>query len=254
MDVAKYNSQAWDHEAAIGNIWTQPVSGETVAKARQGVWEIVLTPTKPVPRNWFRAPGNRVLGLASGGGQQGPILAAAGYEVTILDNSEKQLAGDRLVAEREGLNIRTVRGDMRDLSMFADEQFDLIVHPVSNVFVESVLPVWREAYRVLKKGGALLSGFENPVIFIFDWEEMDAGRLHVTKSIPYSPLESLSSAERDALIRKNETLEFGHTLEDQIKGQLDAGFVLTGFYEDIGGDGNVLDRHIASFAATRAEK
>jgi 2-polyprenyl-3-methyl-5-hydroxy-6-metoxy-1,4-benzoquinol methylase len=70
-----------------------------------------------------------VLCLASGGGQQGPILAAAGARVTVFDNSPQQLAQDRFVARREGLTLETVEGDMRDLSVFADVSFDLIVHP-----------------------------------------------------------------------------------------------------------------------------
>src|SRR5580658_7124734 len=98
-----------------------------------------------------------MLCLASGGGQQGPILAAAGANVTVFDNSPAQLAQDRLVAEREGLVIETVQGDMANLCVFKDARFDLIIHPVSNVFVPDVKPVWREAYRILKPGGALLS-------------------------------------------------------------------------------------------------
>src|SRR6185295_686017 len=103
-----------------------------------------------------------------GGGQQAPILAAAGAIVTTLDFSPKQLAQDRLVAERDGLTLTTVQGDMTDLSMFADESFDLDFHPVSNTYVPEIRPVWREAYRVLRCGGSLLAGFINPINFVFD--------------------------------------------------------------------------------------
>ena len=85
--------------------------------------------------------GADVLCLAAGGGQQGPILAAAGADVTVFDNSPRQLAQDRLVADRDGLAIRTIEGDMADLSAFADASFDLVVHPVSNVFAADVRPV-----------------------------------------------------------------------------------------------------------------
>ena len=67
---------------------------EAIEEARQGRWEIVLTPTKPVPRDWLEVEGRHVLCLASGGGQQAPILAAAGATVTVLDNSPKQLERD----------------------------------------------------------------------------------------------------------------------------------------------------------------
>jgi ubiquinone/menaquinone biosynthesis C-methylase UbiE len=78
------------------------------------------------------------------------VLAAAAVDVTVFDNSPKQLEQDRAVANRDGLTLRTVLGDMRDLSAFEDASFDLVFHPVSNVFCPEVLPVWRECYRVLR--------------------------------------------------------------------------------------------------------
>src|SRR5204862_6104831 len=126
-------------------------------------WQVVLTPTRPVPREWFGdLDGAPVLGLASGGGQQVPILAAAGARVTVLATPPGQLARDREVAEREGLEIRTELGRMDDLSRFADGSFALVFHPASNVFAPDIRPVWRECVRVLRPGGRLLSGFANP--------------------------------------------------------------------------------------------
>lgn len=77
-----------------------------------------------------------------------------------------------MIANDESLNIKTVQGDMRDLSIFSDESFDLIIHPVSNVFVPDISSVWKESVRVLKFGGLLLSGFTNPIIYLFDSMEM----------------------------------------------------------------------------------
>ncbi len=141
-DILGYNRQAWDRQVERGNSWTIPVGPEVVDRARRGGWSIVLTPTRPVPADWFPPPdGLEVFCLAGGGGQQGPILAAAGARVTVFDNSPNQLAQDRLVADREGLARETVRGDMADLSTFPDARFDLIVHPCSNMFVPEVRPV-----------------------------------------------------------------------------------------------------------------
>ena len=136
MDIREYNRTAWNKEVERGNKWTVPVSEVMIATAKRGIWGILLTPSKPVPRAWFPdLEGLDVLCLASGGGQQGPILAAAGAKVTVLDNSPRQLEGDRLVAKRHSLHIALVDGDMADLSMFSEHSFDLIVHPVSNCFV-----------------------------------------------------------------------------------------------------------------------
>lgn len=256
MDVQAYNRAAWDKAVENKIEWSIPVDPDVTAAARRGDWRIILTPSIPAPRAWFPADmhGVDVLCLASGGGQQGPILAAAGANVTVFDNSPRQLAQDRYVANRDGLAIRTVEGDMRDLSIFPDASFDLIVHPVSNLFVPEVRPVWREAYRVLRPRGSLLSGFINPVTYIFDIRKADEEQvLEVKYSIPFSDLTSLSDEERQQLIEENAPLEFGHSLDDQIGGQIDAGFLLAGFYEDRWPD-FLLDRYIATFMATRAVK
>jgi SAM-dependent methyltransferase len=137
MDVRAYNRAMWDKQVESGNPWTVPASPEAIAAARRGEWSVLLTERRPVPRDWFpRVPGLDVLCLACGGGQQAPIFAAAGARVTVLDNSPRQLGQDRLVADREGLLIRTIEGDMRDLSALADASFDLVFHrvcPISEV-------------------------------------------------------------------------------------------------------------------------
>lgn len=251
IDVAAHNRAAWDREVARGNRWTVPVSAETIAAARAGRWEIVLTPVKPVPRGWFGdLAGRDVLALASGGGQQAPVLAAAGANVTVLDNSPAQIAQDRLVAERDGLSLRLEAGDMRDLRRFADRSFDLIFHPVSNAFVPEVRPVWRECFRVLRPGGCLLAGFTNPVVYLFD-EPEDERDLVVRHAVPYSDLVSLPREALERRIAAGEPLEFGHSLADQIGGQIDAGFVLAAMYED-GWPDHALGRFLQPFVATRA--
>jgi SAM-dependent methyltransferase len=234
MNIREHNRRAWDAEVERGNEWTVPVSRERIEAARQGIWSIRLSEQKPAPREWFpqELRGLEVLCLASGGGQQAPILSAMGARVTVLDNSPGQLAQDRAVAEREGLDLVTVEGDMADLSVFADESFDLIYHPVSNLFVPDVRPVWREAFRVLRRGGAMLAGFLNPAFFIFDQSLAERGTLEVKHTLPYSDADSLSEEERARRVAELEVFEFSHTLTDLIGGQLDAGFLLTGLYED----------------------
>jgi SAM-dependent methyltransferase len=256
MDIVRYNKAAWDHQVSVGNQWTIPVSTEEIARARQGEVRMLLTPQKLIPAHWLpRWKGCKVLALASGGGQQGPLMAAAGAEVTVFDNSPQQLARDREVATREGLALKTVEGDMADLSALPDASFDFILHPCSNVFVPDIKPVWREAFRVLKKGGILLSGFCNPVVFTMDFEKEKEGLAQMRYSIPYSDLTSLTAEERERFLPKGEPLAFGHSLEDQIGGQLEAGFMLSGFYED-GWDADKapVHRFLKCFIATRAYK
>ena len=258
MDVLSHNRRAWDRLVEQGNPWTVPASPEAIAAARRGEWTILLTPTKPVPHDWLPdLPGRQVLCLASGGGQQGPILAAAGARVTVLDNSPKQLERDRLTAAREGLALTTVQGDMADLSAFAGAGFDFIVHPVSNVFAPDVRPVWREAYRVLRPGGALIAGFVNPALYIFDLELAErTGELRVRYPLPYADIDHLDEDYQRGLAEQGEPFEFSHTLEDQIGGQTAAGLAITGFYEDLDPAAGALplNKYMPVFLATRATR
>src|ERR671917_780341 len=256
MDIRGHNGQAWDREVERGNRWTVPIGPEVIEATRRGEWEIWLTDHKPVPKTWFpEVRGADLLCLASGGEQQAPILAAAGSNVTVLNNSPRQLAQDRSVADRESLTLETVEGDMRDLSAFADGSFDLVFHPVSNLFVPEVRPVWAEAFRVLRRGGTLLAGFLNPAVYVFDRKLQDRrGELRVRYSLPFAAVTSLDKEKLKAQIQSEETLEFSHTLEDQIGGQTDAGFVISGLYEDRHQNDDPIAAYMPTFIATRAMK
>lgn len=255
MNIQEYNSAAWDKEVGQACIWTRVVGPEVIAEARKGNWSVVLTPTRPVPGEWFGELKDKdLLGLASGGGQQMPVFAAAGARVTSFDNSAAQLGQDELVAKREGLNIRIEKGDAADLSRFADASFDLIFHPCSNCFMPELQPIWRGCFRVLRSGGTLLSGFANPAMFIFDrFSEENEGVLKVRHKLPYSDAGSLEEWELAEMIEKGEPLEYSHTLTGQIGGQIEAGFSITGFYEDHWQhDDRALNSFMPSFIATRA--
>jgi len=250
MDIVKYNESAWDNYVDKKDKWTIPVSDQEIKNAKKGNWNIVLTPKKTVPHSWFPdLKGLKILGLASGGGQQGPILASLGANVTIFDNSDKQLQQDRTLSDTFALDIKTVQGDMKDLSVFADNSFDLIFNPCSILFVNNVLPVWKECYRVLKPNGILMAGLINPITF-----QLDEESLKLIYKQPFSDLSSLPTEKLEELKKNKDPLVFGHTLTDQINGQLEVGFHLTHMYEDNWGGESKLDDFFPAFIATRAVK
>lgn len=250
MDIVKHNKLAWDNYVDKKDRWTIPVSDQELENVKKGNWSIVLTPKKAVPKNWFPTlKGLKILGLASGGGQQGPILATLGADVTIFDNSEKQLLQDKTLSDKFDLDIKTVQGDMKDLSVFADNSFDLIFNPCSILFVDNVLPVWKECFRVLKPNGILMTGLMNPISL-----QLDEKNLKLIYKQPFSDLHSLPTEELEELKKNKEALLFGHSLTDQIGGQLDAGFTITAMFEDSWGGENKIDEFLPAFIATRAIK
>lgn len=231
-DYVEFNSRMWDEWSAKKNIWTQPISHEDFLRSKQTELKIYLTPQKPVPACWFQGLGKKVLGLASGGGQQGALLSAHGYEVTIMDNSLRQLKADRLVAEREGYAITLVKADMSKPFPFEDESFDWIINPVSNCYIEELQTMWQEAYRVLRRGGALMTGFTNPIVYMFADEDVEPGAttpLACKFPLPYNGrvLEALGR-----IVTEDEGYQFSHSLETQLGGQLQAGFLIKDLYED----------------------
>ena len=253
FDPVAHNRLAWDREVDNDNEWTRPVGTDVITRARAGDWSVVLVGHEPVPRDWFPAElaGAAVLCLASGGGQQGPVLAAAGADVTVFDNSPRQLGRDEEVAAREGLAIRTVLGDMRDLSAFPDASFDVVFNPVSNVFCPELAPVWRESFRVLRPAGILLAGFLNPDVFIFDVAALERDELVVRYRLPFSSLD-LPEGEREQYYAGG-PVEFSHSLTEQIGGQLASGFRLTHLTE-APHHADPTGRYMPGYFATRAFK
>lgn len=242
------NSKVIDKWVEDGWEWGQAISHEVYEKAKNNEWQVLLTPTKPVPKEWFcEMKDAKILGLASGGGQQMPIFTALGAKCTVLDYSEKQLQKEKLVAERENYEITLVKADMTQPLPFEDESFDLIFHPVSNCYIEDVFPVWKECYRVLKKGGILLAGLDNGINYVFDDEEK-----MLVRRLPYNPLKDIQLY--DEAMKNDWGIQFSHTIEEQIGGQLRAGFVLTDIYQDTNGTGRLHEFNVPSFYATRAVK
>ncbi len=248
MNYTDINASVIDGWVKEGWEWSIPISHEEYLNAKQGSWNMLLTPTKPVPKHWFGVlQGANVLGLASGGGQQMPIFAALGANCTILDYSPSQLEKERMVAQREGYSIEIVRADMTRPLPFEEEAFDLIFHPVSNCYIQNVLPVWKECFRILKKGGVLLAGLDNGINYLFDAVEEK-----IVQKLPFNPLED--PALYQASLKNDDGIQFSHTIEEQVGGQLQAGFILTDIYHDTNGCGKLHEHNAPTFYATRAIK
>lgn len=251
------NAKAIDswNAAEEGWIWGKIVSPEECERARNNDWSVLLTPTKPVPKDWFLPfAGTKILGLASGGGQQMPIFSILGADCTIMDITPSQLESEKIVAEREGYEINIVKADMTKTFPFEDASFDLIFHPVSNCYIEDVHHVWRECFRVLRPGGVLLSGLGNELSYLIEDNETAEYEmpLQVSVKLPWNPLKN---PEHMPKCPEEDSLQFSHGFEEQIGGQLKAGFVITDAYEDFDGyDNSFTKLNIPTFWATRSVK
>ena len=245
QDINKETIDRWVEE---GWEWGNPISHEDYIKAKNGEWKVFLTPTVAVPIDWLGdLNGKKILGLASGGGQQIPIFNALGADCTVLDNSSKQIENELKISEREGYEITAIEGDMTKRFPFEDESFDLVFHPVSNCYVEDVYHVFNEAYRVLKKGGLFLAGLNNEINYIVDQDEKE-----IVFKMPFNPLKDEKA--RAYMEQEDGGMQFSHNMTEQIGGQLKAGFTLLDLYEDTNGFGRLHDLNIKSYIVTKAVK
>ncbi|MGX7145332.1 class I SAM-dependent methyltransferase [Facklamia languida] len=245
QDINKETIDRWVEE---GWEWGKPISHEDYVKAKNGEWKVFLTPTVAVPKDWFGdLKGKKILGLASGGGQQMPIFQALGADCTVLDYSSKQIESELKISERESYQIQAIEGDMTKRLPFEDETFDLVFHPVSNCYVEDVYHVFNEAYRVLKKGGLLLAGLNNEINYIVDQNEKE-----IVFKMPFNPLKDEKA--RAYMEQEDGGMQFSHNMTEQIGGQLKSGFTLLDLYEDTNGFGRLHDLNIKSYIVTKAVK
>lgn len=202
--------------------WAACASDEALRAAEAGKLKLQFY-DKEVPDEWLAdIRGKKVLCLAGAGGLQAPLLACAGAKVTVIDISDKMLDQDRAVAEMENLQIEIVKGNMCDLSMFGDDVFDYIINPPSLMYVPELSVVFRECYRVLKRGGILIIMAPNPINYVCDYiDDADGGYYKAVHGMPFC------SRDHD----DSDWIEYGHTMEAYLGGQIECGFLINGYME-----------------------
>lgn len=202
--------------------WTACATKEELDAARNG--NLVLRfYDKEVPKEWLSdIKGKKVLCLAGAGGLQAPLLACAGAEVTVIDISAKMLDKDRELAKSEKLSIDIVKGNMCDLSQFADNTFDLVVNPPSLMYIPDLDVVFKEVYRVTKTGGEFIIMAPNPINYVCDWINDENGGYY--KAVHKMPWCSKDFDDSD-------WIEYGHTMEEYLGGLIKCGFIINGYME-----------------------
>ncbi len=228
-DVARYNKGRWEELAKANIEYSLPFLDLNPEKARAVIDpEGILT----------EVSGLDVLCLASGGGQQSAAFGLLDANVTVLDLSETQLERDRQAARHYSLDFQTVQGDMRDLSRFNDNSFDVVWNGHSLGFVPNALDVFREVARVVRPGGLYRLTYHNPFVHGVDYESWDGGSYHMPGGSRYADAEVTSpdphwSVKGADGVRKSilGPREFRHTLSTVMNGLIGLGFVILGFWE-----------------------
>ena len=221
-ELARYNRGRWEELARAGISYTIPYLDLDERSARE-----------LVDRDGIigEVAGKDTLCLASGGGQQSAAFCLLGANVTVLDLSETQLARDRRAARSYGRDIDTVQGDMRDLSIFPEDSFDVVWHGHSINFVPDAREVFRQVARVLRPGGIYHLSCANPYFHNVEpedwtgrgyliWDRYGDGELEIAD--PYWTFVDPDGAPR----RVRGPREFRHTLDTLVNGMIELGFAL----------------------------
>lgn len=219
--VLAHNARAWDRLAA-GSV---PLARPAADEAFGDPWRWLGGGPGAGGRSWLpeSVGGLEVLCLAAGGGKHGPLYAAAGARVTVVDLSGGMLELDRQVARERGLDLEIVQTSMDDLRMFAAGRFDLVIHPVSTCYVPDVTGVFREVARVTRAGGLYVSQHKSPTSLQATLEPAASGRYELVHRQGRSdPLPS----DRPSRLRETGTREFVHSLTSLLGGICRAGFVI----------------------------
>lgn len=223
-DPVGHNRSAWNQMARQRNRFARPARDEDF-----------VDPLRSVDGpGWLGGDikGKRVLCLAAGGGRQGPIYAAAGGIVTVLDISGEMLELDRQVAHQRNLEIRVVEQSMDDLTCFDAESFEIVIQPVSTCYVPDILNVYRQIARVMAPGGVYISQHKQPVSLQVDSQGGSAYRLDAH----YYRREPLPPAQTASLVREAGTLEYIHRWQELIGGMCSAGFAIEDLTEPLHAD------------------
>jgi len=218
--VLHHNARAWDRLADGQASLARPAADEAFADPR--TW---LGSGGSAGRSWLpdRLDGLEVLCLAAGGGKHGPLYAAAGARVTVIDLSSAMLDLDRQVARERRINMEILQGSMDDLSMLAAARYDLVIHPVSTCYVPDVGRVFAEVARVTKPGGRYVSQHKSPMSLQASVEPGVGGRYEI--AYPQAGGSPLPPAPPSRL-RETGTQEFIHSLTALFGGICAAGFTI----------------------------
>lgn len=209
----KHNREAWNRMA-----------GHDHALTRVAREEEFQDPLKVIDASgWLTGgiAGWNVLCLAAGGGRHGPLYAAAGARVTVVDLSPAMLENDRRVAELRKLPVRTIEASMDHLPMLADGEFDLVIHPVSTCYLPRIDRVFREVARVTRGGGLYVSQHKQPVNLQASLETY-AGR-YVIEHAYYDPA-PVASAAQPSMLREPHAREYVHSWAAILGGICRSGF------------------------------
>lgn len=223
--VLEHNRRAWDRLAAAQSPLARPAVDQAFNDPRG-----TLGSGGSPERNWLpeRLDGLNVLCLAAGGGKHGPLYAAAGAHVTVVDLSPAMLALDREVARERRIDLEILQGSMDDLGMLSAGRFDLVIHPVSTCYLPRVDRVFTEVARVTKEQGLYVSQHKSPINLQATIEPVAGGRYLVRH--PQMRSEPLP-AELPSRLREPGTQEFIHSLSALLGGICRAGFLIEDVYE-----------------------
>lgn len=214
VDHRSSNQQAWNQLADSGSLFAKVATDDECRNPLQALDGRGWLPTT--------VAGLNVLCLASGGGWQSILYAAAGANVTVVDLSESMLRLDSREAKRRRFQVQTVHTSMEDLSMFAADSFDIVHQPVSTCYVPDLKCVYAEIARVVRSGGLYISQHKQPVSLQISHRNERQQFVIGVEYYHEGPLPN----QQDTSYRESGATEYLHRLDEIVGDLCLSGFVI----------------------------
>lgn len=228
--IYRFNKERWESLVNANALFTRPWLNETQESTLQRVDPLGLLGS---------LENKDVLCLAGGGGQQAIAFALNGARVSIFDISEGQLQRDREVAQLYGYPVSTFQGDMRDLSVFDSESFDIVNQPYSLNLVPDCREVFAQVARLLRTEGLYSFWAANPFAAGLGTHSWNGHAYEVNllyeQGLEFEyedeawvfPMDSVAS-------RPERPREYRQLLSTLLNGLIDSGFTLLHVQEETG--------------------
>ena len=221
-ELTKYNIARWKALVEADALFTRPALSLDPGSARR-----MLDPE----RRLGDVASKDVLCLACGGGRQSIAFALLDANVTVFDLSDVQLNRDREAAAHFNVEIKTVRGNIQDLSHFEAAAFDIVYHSYSLGFVPNARAVFQQVARILRPRGLYHFMCANP--FFLGMQEKDWNGEGYTIKHPYVTGAEITYEDQEWVYDRTKSgavipppREFRHSLSALVSGLVEQGFII----------------------------
>lgn len=217
-DYVLTNRAHWDRHA---DWWVGPGERHWQSEPTWGLWAIPEAELCLLPSDMT---GMRAIELGCGTGYVSAWMARRGASCVGIDNSERQLATARRLADEHGVPLELIHGNAEEVP-YDDGTFDFAISEYGVAIWADPYKWIPEAHRVLKSGARLVFLGNHPLtMLVQDFSSDDPATRTLMR--PYFGMHRVDWDDGE-----DHGVEFNLTISDWISLFADTGFEIVGYHE-----------------------